>query len=176
MKNITRIVLAVIAIIAIASIAYFIARSKNSGIYDCFFAYCPTNVPSGEEPEFLRLKQFCSSWMSLNDGKISINEPSEQRKKEIINDFRRMGWLSADKNPKTGEYVEKGPVSGCDCIVFLIHYSYSGKDYSALVDLVKSGSSSNSTYSRESCHRHPACVAEITIPELNETFKDAPCR
>ncbi len=161
----------------VVGIAMFNMISKGTGIFQLFMG----QGQSGDT-ERIAMESFCRSWIRPTETDLNGNinprasEPPVRERERMTDVFRKAGWLSAEKDPTTRAYIEQGPPSGCDCLVFLATPAGGNllgptKSKQFLSDEVSSGS----IYSPYSCNTKAACVAQKSVPELAELFTFRSC-
>jgi hypothetical protein len=160
----------------VVGIAMFNMISKGTGIFGVFM------TGGGGDTERIAIQQFCTSWIRPTDTDVNgninprANEPSGQQLNAMTDTFRKANWLLSDKDATTKAYVEPGPPSGCDCLVFLsstaggssLQPTKAGQFLQAEMD-------SGSTYSPYVCNTHAACLAKQSIPEIAGLFASRSC-
>jgi hypothetical protein len=130
------------------------------------------NIQPQPSAAYPAAQTFCSDWINLPEPRSY--EPTESVKERQNGVFRSINWLSPEKLP-TGGYLEPGPVTGCDCLVFLVSTVGGSKiGEASAAGLLRAEAGSGSTYSPEACHRRAACVAR-TVPGIAGLFEERPC-
>ncbi|MFH0961276.1 MAG: hypothetical protein V1820_01185 [archaeon] len=161
----------------VVGIAMFNMISKGTGIFNIFIGQ-----GQGGDTERIAIESFCKSWIKPLDTDINGNinprasEPTYNDREGKTDVFRKAGWLLSDKDPTTKSYIEPGPPSGCDCIVFLA--STAGGNAlgpTKAKQYLSEESATGSIYSPYSCNTKAACVAQKSIPELSELFSFRSC-
>jgi hypothetical protein len=128
---------------------------------------------TGQESDRIAVESFCKSWIRPNEVDIAGNinprasEPAAASKDQATDSFRKYGWLSNEKDPTTKAYIEAGPPSGCDCVVFLTStVGSSTLPPTRAKQFLLFEKSSGSTYAPEACHSKSVCIGN-SIAELN---------
>lgn len=161
----------------VVGIAMFNMISKGTGIFSLFMG----QGQSGDT-ERIAMESFCKGWIRPMDTDLNGNinprasEPVYAERERQTDVFRKAGWLLADKDPTTKAYIEPGPPSGCDCVVFLA--TPAGGNALAPTkakQFLTDEQSSGSIYSTYSCNTKAACVAQKSVPELAELFSFRSC-
>ncbi len=131
---------------------------------------------SGEDRFSPAAETFCAEWFQpAQEPRPREYAPSQAALEKSTDTFRGIGWLSAQKNTVSKAYIEPGPVTGCDCTVFLASTAgHSRLGESPAAGLLRSESGSGSSYSPEACHRRAACVAR-SLPALAVFFEERTC-
>jgi hypothetical protein len=122
----------------------------------------------------MTMLSFCSGWINPEsvDASGNINprasEPIPRTIEEKTDIFRAEGWLSNQKNGLA--YVEPGPISGCDCVVYLASTAGDSRlgPTAARLFLIDE-SATGSLYDPAACHKKAVTVGK-TIPELADLF------
>lgn len=169
--------LVAVLLAVVVGIAMFNMVSKGTGIFGTLF-----KGGSSGDTERIAIESFCKNWVRPLDTDLNGNinprasQPSENDRESMTDVFRKAGWLLSDKDPDTKAYVETGPPSGCDCIIYLATPAGGNSLAPTKAKLfLELETSTGSIYSPYACNTKAACVAKESLSEMVGLFDFRSC-
>ncbi len=127
---------------------------------------------TGQESDRIAIETFCKNWIRPQEVDLAGNinprasEPTAPERERATDSFRKYGWLLAEKDSNK-VYLETGPPSGCDCIVFLTSsVGSSSLPPTRAKQFLVSEASTGSMYDPVKCGFKAYCIGKTSIPEL----------